>query len=56
MVVSICSVTGAYLSGTNVTQEQLISACIIEGGKPPSLDKGVKRPLTWKICPERTAE
>ncbi len=36
--------TGAYLAVNNVTQEQLDSACISKGGKPPTLPEGLMPP------------
>ncbi len=49
------NVTGADLTGANLTrainltQEQLDSACIRKGGKPPALPEGLKPPQ--KECP-----
>ena len=42
------NLTDARLTANNLTQEQLDSACIIEGGKPPSLPEGLKPPQ--KVC------
>ena len=43
------NVTGANLTrAINLTQEQLDSACIRKGGKPPTLPEGLKPPQ--KVC------